>query len=156
MPYQMGTTGACGNNVRGWYETSPGQISVNKLSFTHLNVDARNVDCHVLRSVSESITLSGNYTWSFCLSTASSISPAVSFSRSPSVRPTRNVPRFIIFDEPSANLYFHATMRLADILAQLKRDGATLLVVEHRLRCLTDILDELIIMGEGNIQARYT
>ncbi|WP_166858073.1 hypothetical protein [Actinomyces sp. ZJ751] len=47
-------------------------------------------------------------------------------------------------------------MRLADILAQLKRDGATLLVVEHRLRCLTDILDELIIMGEGNIQARYT
>ena len=50
-------------------------------------------------------------------------------------------PKVYIFDEPSANLDYAATKRLAEIMGKLKRDGYTIFVVEHRFYYLRDLID---------------
>lgn len=64
-------------------------------------------------------------------------------------------PQVYVFDEPSANLDHAATMRLAAVMKVLKSHGATLLVFEHRLFYLTDLLDQLLVLKDGTIDARY-
>jgi len=52
-------------------------------------------------------------------------------------------PKVYIFDEPSANLDYAATKRLAEIMGKLKRDGYTIFVVEHRFYYLRDLIDRV-------------
>ena len=62
-------------------------------------------------------------------------------------------PRVLIFDEPSANLDPEATESLALTMGELKREGAAILVVDHRLYWLHDVADEVIVMSKGRIEA---
>ena len=61
-----------------------------------------------------------------------------------------------LLDEPTANLDFAATQQLKNILLELKKQGKTLLLSEHRLYYLADIADEYWIMANGEIKHKYT
>ncbi len=61
-----------------------------------------------------------------------------------------------LLDEPTANLDFAATQQLRNILLELKKQGKTLLLSEHRLYYLADIADEYWIMANGEIKHKYT
>lgn len=60
--------------------------------------------------------------------------------------------KIIFFDEPSASLDFHGIEELRKILYDLKKEGKTVIIVEHRLFFLKDLYDRLIIMKNGTIE----
>ena len=60
-------------------------------------------------------------------------------------------PKVIVLDEPSANLDADGTEKLGQLLRQLKEEGYTIIISEHRLSYLKDISDRMIIMSEGRI-----
>ncbi|ERJ82209.1 ABC transporter, ATP-binding protein [Peptostreptococcaceae bacterium oral taxon 113 str. W5053] len=60
-------------------------------------------------------------------------------------------PKGFVLDEPSANLDNAATRGLADFLKQVKEKGHTVVISEHRLHYLVDLMDRLIIMKDGFI-----
>lgn len=57
----------------------------------------------------------------------------------------------ILLDEPSANLDYRSIQLLKKILSKLKREGYTIIVMEHRLYYLRELADRLIVMKEGKI-----
>lgn len=61
-------------------------------------------------------------------------------------------PRIIILDEPSANLDPAATTELAGHLLALKKRGITLLIVDHRLYWLRDLIDTVMVLENGRIE----
>ena len=60
-------------------------------------------------------------------------------------------PKRLIFDEPSANLDPEATQALARTILELKKEGAAILVVDHRLYWLKEAADAVIVMSQGRI-----
>ncbi|MDO4281320.1 MAG: energy-coupling factor ABC transporter ATP-binding protein [Peptococcaceae bacterium] len=65
-------------------------------------------------------------------------------------------PRVYIFDEPSANLDFQATRRLAALMARLKGEGCTIIVVEHRFYYLRALVDRVLLLDQGRIAETMT
>ncbi|WP_124061352.1 ABC transporter ATP-binding protein [Gordonibacter sp. Marseille-P4307] len=65
-------------------------------------------------------------------------------------------PSVYVLDEPSANLDMSAVERLRRILALLKRQGATIVIAEHRLFYLRDLFDRAVCMEDGRVRAEYT
>jgi len=65
-------------------------------------------------------------------------------------------PDIYVFDEPSANLDFRAIMELHDILAELKSEGKTLIVLEHRVFYLADLLDRMLFLEDGVIRDDFS
>ena len=61
-------------------------------------------------------------------------------------------PRVIILDEPSANLDPVATEELASILLELKQDGITIIIVDHRLYWLSRLIDRVCVIQDGTIK----
>lgn len=61
-----------------------------------------------------------------------------------------------IFDEPSANLDYAATKRLAEIMKKLKAQGYTIFVVEHRFYYLRDLFDRAFLIEDGIIKETFT
>lgn len=61
-----------------------------------------------------------------------------------------------LLDEPTANLDFAATEQLKEILLELKNQGKTILLSEHRLYYLADIAYEFWVMANGEIKANYS
>lgn len=64
--------------------------------------------------------------------------------------------KLILLDEPTSNLDHISIALLADMLKCLKQQGITLLIAEHRLYYLRDILDRLVHIQNGEIQRCYT
>lgn len=64
-------------------------------------------------------------------------------------------PKVYIFDEPSANLDYAATRRLAEIMGKLKHAGYTIFVVEHRFYYLRDLIDRVFLIQEGKIEREF-
>lgn len=62
----------------------------------------------------------------------------------------------MLLDEPAANLDYLATMRLRGLLLDLKNQGKTLVISEHRLNYLSDVADEYWLMSDGKLQKRFT
>lgn len=62
-------------------------------------------------------------------------------------------PNIIVLDEPSANLDGKATKQLAEMLAQFKAAGKTIIISEHKLYYLQALVDRVILMADGKIQA---
>lgn len=65
-------------------------------------------------------------------------------------------PNILVLDEPTANLDPESTLELAQILGQLKREGITIVVVDHRLYWLRDIADRVVIMQDGTVARETT
>ena len=65
-------------------------------------------------------------------------------------------PPVYVFDEPSANLDMQSIEALKQIMLDLKQTGKTLIVSEHRLYYLKDIIDVYYLMQNGRLTARFT
>ena len=59
----------------------------------------------------------------------------------------------LILDEPTSELDEHATRRIVDILRNLKQDGKTILLIEHKYQHFRAIVDTLVVMENGSISA---
>lgn len=69
---------------------------------------------------------------------------------------TAHRPRILLLDEPSSNLSADAVQRLTATLGGLKARGVTIVVAEHRLRYLEDLVDRVIVMRDGGIDVEWT
>lgn len=65
-------------------------------------------------------------------------------------------PKVYIFDEPSANLDYEATRRLAWIMKRMKQQGYTILVVEHRFYYLREMIDRVFLIQNGQIAETFS
>ena len=68
----------------------------------------------------------------------------------------RMKPTVFVCDEPTANLDAAGTRQLAQTLRQLKEQGFTLLIAEHRIDWLMGIADRFLYLRDGRIAAEYT
>ncbi|WP_292368302.1 ABC transporter ATP-binding protein [Methanoregula sp. UBA64] len=59
----------------------------------------------------------------------------------------------VILDEPTSELDEHATRRIVSILANLKKQGKTLLIVEHKYAHFRELADTIVVMEHGRISA---
>ncbi len=60
-------------------------------------------------------------------------------------------PKVFVLDEPSANLDFKAVEALRQQIIRVKQDGHTIIIAEHRLYFLADIVDRVIYLKDGKI-----
>lgn len=65
-------------------------------------------------------------------------------------------PDIYVLDEPSSNLDEETTSILHDYLKELKRRGKTVIISEHRLYYLSDLLDRLVIVNKGHVESDLT
>ncbi|MBR1931299.1 MAG: ABC transporter ATP-binding protein [Lachnospiraceae bacterium] len=64
-------------------------------------------------------------------------------------------PEIILLDEPSANLDFEGTENLRQMLAAWKELGKTILIAEHRISYVWDIVDRVLYLEEGRLRADW-
>lgn len=64
-------------------------------------------------------------------------------------------PSVYVFDEPSANLDIAAVKTLRRAMSKLKREGKTVVVLEHRLFYLSDLIDRLVVIEDGAVANTY-
>lgn len=62
----------------------------------------------------------------------------------------------ILFDEPTSNLDVFYIEKIAQVLKKLKRAGKTLIISEHRLYFLKDIIDRALIIKDGKIEDSFS
>lgn len=65
-------------------------------------------------------------------------------------------PNIYLLDEPSSNLDVEAIEDLRKTLALLKQQGKTILIAEHRLYYLRDIVDRIFYMEDGAMRQSFT
>lgn len=65
------------------------------------------------------------------------------------------LPEIILLDEPSSNLDQGAIAKLAEQIRMWKKEGKTIVISEHRLWYLKDIVDRVIYMDHGNIAREW-
>ncbi|MCR5830259.1 MAG: energy-coupling factor ABC transporter ATP-binding protein [Lachnospiraceae bacterium] len=68
---------------------------------------------------------------------------------------TSNAP-IIVLDEPSSNLDIYSIKELAQIIAQWKKEGKTVVVAEHRLYYMLPLADRVIYMNSGKVSLECT
>lgn len=66
------------------------------------------------------------------------------------------LPEIILLDEPSSNLDQGAIKKLAEQIRFWKDEGKTIVISEHRLWYLKDIVDRVIYMDHGNIPHEWS
>ena len=65
-------------------------------------------------------------------------------------------PDIIVLDEPTSNLDEDAIAMLRNILLLWKSEGKTIVIAEHRLHWLCDVVDRVIYMEKGRIVKDFT
>lgn len=60
-------------------------------------------------------------------------------------------PQVLVMDEPSSNLDIAAINELAKIIHKWKEEGHTIVIAEHRLYWLMDLVDRVLILDRGRI-----
>ncbi|MDD4369381.1 MAG: ABC transporter ATP-binding protein, partial [Oscillospiraceae bacterium] len=65
-------------------------------------------------------------------------------------------PDIYVLDEPSANLDEQEILRLQQLLGQLKRQGKSILIAEHRTWYLKDLIDQAIFLAAGEMARQWT
>ena len=65
-------------------------------------------------------------------------------------------PEIFVLDEPTANLDQDAISRLHDQIVSLKRQGRTVVIAEHRLYFLTDLIDRALYLRDGVLERTFT
>jgi branched-chain amino acid transport system permease protein len=58
-------------------------------------------------------------------------------------------PALLLLDEPAAGLRYLEKQTLADLLRSLRREGMTILLVEHDMEFVMGLTDRLIVMDFG-------
>ena len=65
-------------------------------------------------------------------------------------------PAIYVLDEPTANLDEQAIQRLRQQILLLKEQGHTVVIAEHRLYFLADVIDRAVYIRDGKITRTYT
>ena len=65
-------------------------------------------------------------------------------------------PDIYVLDEPSANLDMDSTGQFGQLLKELKDEGKTIIIAEHRLYYLLDIADRIVYMENGRIKEIFS
>lgn len=65
-------------------------------------------------------------------------------------------PDIFVLDEPTASLDVDAMRQLARVVTRLRAAGKTVIVAEHRLWWLADVVDRVVLMEEGRIAHDWT
>ena len=65
-------------------------------------------------------------------------------------------PEIYVFDEPSANIDENGIEKIREVFIKLKRQGKTIIISEHRLYYLTDLLDRAIYLQDGGIKYTFS
>lgn len=65
-------------------------------------------------------------------------------------------PDVYVLDEPSANLDYMATENLKKQIAYVKARGKTVIVAEHRLHYLRDLIDRVVFIENGQIKREFS
>lgn len=65
-------------------------------------------------------------------------------------------PEIYVMDEPTANLDGEAIERLHRQILQMKKQGRTVIIAEHRLYFLTDLIDRAVYIRNGRLIQSYT
>ena len=63
-------------------------------------------------------------------------------------------PRILLLDEPSEGLAPVIIDQLADRLAQLRKEGTSMLLIEQRLDLVTELADRFAVMAKGEVVAQ--
>lgn len=66
------------------------------------------------------------------------------------------LPEIFILDEPSSNLDLRTISDLKDVIRNWKKQGKTVIIAEHRLYYLMEIVDRVIYMENGKIINDYS
>lgn len=65
-------------------------------------------------------------------------------------------PKMLMLDEPFAGVNPSLTNEIVEHVEALNEDGLTLLVIEHELETLTELVDRLIVLADGQVLATGT
>jgi branched-chain amino acid transport system ATP-binding protein len=65
-------------------------------------------------------------------------------------------PLLVLFDEPAAGLNEKETDHLAEDLLKIKERGITILLVEHDMRIVMKVSDEIVVINYGTMIAKGT
>ena len=60
-------------------------------------------------------------------------------------------PEIFVLDEPSSNLDYRSVRDLQKLILKIKRRGKTIVIAEHRIWYLMDLVDRVIFMEKGKI-----
>ena len=80
---------------------------------------------------------------------ASATSPSPSSSWSRSASSLVHEPRLLILDEPTSSLSEAETLVLFRVIADLKREGVTILYISHRMREVFALCDAVTVLRDG-------
>lgn len=58
-------------------------------------------------------------------------------------------PILLLLDEPAAGLRYHEKQRLEEVLRQLRAEGMTILIVEHDMEFVMNLVDRLVVVDFG-------
>lgn len=64
-------------------------------------------------------------------------------------------PDVFVLDEPSSNLDKKATDELREFILKCKKQGKTVIIAEHRIHFLKELVDRVIFMKDGQIEEIY-
>lgn len=65
-------------------------------------------------------------------------------------------PRLLVLDEPTSNLDAGAVAALHDMIAEMKGEGMTIVLAEHRLAWALDFVDEYYFFEDGQMKEHYS
>lgn len=65
-------------------------------------------------------------------------------------------PALLVLDEVTSNLDQPSIGRLSQMVGRLKNQGVTILLSEHRLAWLKDLIDRVILLEDGRIRREWT
>ena len=65
-------------------------------------------------------------------------------------------PQIYLLDEPSSNLDMRSIQELGEHLRLIKSQGKTILIAEHRLYYLMDLVDRIVYLEHGKIMQVFT
>lgn len=60
-------------------------------------------------------------------------------------------PRVVLLDEPAAGLSEGELVRLADVIRVLKRRGVSVVLIEHHMDFLDDLVDDVVVLDAGKM-----
>lgn len=66
-----------------------------------------------------------------------------------------SAPPIVVLDEPSSNLDISATEDLRRMIQLWKQNGKTVIIAEHRLYYLSNLIDRVLYLEDGKIQKDY-
>lgn len=64
--------------------------------------------------------------------------------------------RLLVLDEPTSNLDQNAIVQLHDMIAAMKAAGVTIVIAEHRLAWITDVVDRYFLFEHGALTRSWT